>query len=213
MHSQLEAYLEEVATHLDALPVKQRNEELREMQAHLENAVIVSRELGQSEEEAVANVVMQFGTPEHLGGNLVWAWRRGDQRQNNRLFWKMTGCSAAFCTAIGLSESINRAHHGVDVLLLFFFLATILLSIWRCLPSKYLPAWWVWAISAQRPLPWTLRFILIAAGMFLCLNPFSIAYPLWMYVLKPAYSTLGLFSIFYWYYREYQKCMNTIISE
>jgi len=78
MHSLLEEYLSEVAIHLSALPAKRRNEELREMRAHLENAVIVSRELGQSEDEAAQNAVAQFGTPQDLGENVVWAWRRGE---------------------------------------------------------------------------------------------------------------------------------------
>ena len=77
MHSLLEDYLSEVAAHLSALPVKQRNEELREMRAHLGNAVIVSRELGQPEEEAAQSIITQFGTPQELSGNVVWAWQRG----------------------------------------------------------------------------------------------------------------------------------------
>ncbi len=76
MHSLLESYLSEVATQLSVLPENQCREELREMRTHLENAVIVSRELGQSEEEAAQGIVAQFGTPRDLGDNLVWAWRR-----------------------------------------------------------------------------------------------------------------------------------------
>jgi uncharacterized membrane protein len=86
MHSLLESYLSEVAAQLSALPVKRRNEELREMRAHLENAVVVSRELGQSEDEAAQGIVAQFGTPRDLGDNLVWAWRRG-ATQDRRSFW------------------------------------------------------------------------------------------------------------------------------
>ena len=77
MHTSLEAYLEQVAAQLSALPAKRRNEELREMRQHLLNAVTVNQELGQSKEDAAANAVMQLGTPEDLGENLVWAWRRG----------------------------------------------------------------------------------------------------------------------------------------
>ena len=77
MHSLLETYLSEVAAHLGALPPSRRSEELREMRTHLENAVIVNRELGQSEDEAAQNAVAQFGTPQDLGDNVVWAWRRG----------------------------------------------------------------------------------------------------------------------------------------
>ena len=82
MHSPLEAYLEQVAAHLSALPAKRRNEELREMRQHLQNAVTVNQELGQSEEDAAANAVLQFGTAEDLGSNLVWAWKRERTRNN-----------------------------------------------------------------------------------------------------------------------------------
>ena len=81
MHSLLEDYLSEVAAHLSALPAKQRNEELREMRAHLENAVVVNLGQGQSEEDAVRNALVQFGTAEDLGSDLVRAWRRGEKKK------------------------------------------------------------------------------------------------------------------------------------
>ena len=97
MPSLLEAYLEQVAAHLSALPTKRRNEELREMRQHLLNAVTVNRELGQSEDEAVQNAVMQFGTPEDLGGNLVWAWRRGVMLDKGG-FWSAVACASTMVT-------------------------------------------------------------------------------------------------------------------
>lgn len=98
MHRPLEAYLEQVAAHLSALPTKRRNEELREMRQHLLNAVTVNRELGQPEEDAVANSVMQFGTPEDLGNNLVWAWRRGEARNKKYTKQKRVRLSVLFGT-------------------------------------------------------------------------------------------------------------------
>ena len=86
MHRLLETYLSEVSAHLGALPPKRRAEELREMRAHLENAIVVSREMGRSEADAGAHAVEQFGTARDLGENLVWAWRRGVM-QNKRSFW------------------------------------------------------------------------------------------------------------------------------
>ena len=91
MHSLIEQYLSEVATHLSALPAKQRAEEMREMRTHLVNAVIVNRELGQSEDEAARNAVAQFGTARDLGENIVWAWRRGEKRRN----WGFWGAVAS----------------------------------------------------------------------------------------------------------------------
>ena len=96
MHALLEAYLEQVAVHLSALPTKRRQEELREISQHLRNAVTVNQELGQSEEDAAANAVMQFGTPEDLGGNLVWAWKR-ERRLDGRDFWGAAVCAPLLC--------------------------------------------------------------------------------------------------------------------
>ncbi len=94
MHTLLETYLSEIAAHLGPIPIKRRNEELREMRAHLENAAIVSRELGRTEDEAAQNAVMHFGTPEDLGSNLVWAWKR-ERKLNRRSFWGAAACTSA----------------------------------------------------------------------------------------------------------------------
>ena len=96
MSSLLDIYLDEVAAQLDALPVKRRSEELREIRQHLRNAVTVNRERGQSEDDAVANAVQQFGTPKDLGNNLVWAWRR-EEKLNRRSFWGAAIFSSAVC--------------------------------------------------------------------------------------------------------------------
>ena len=91
MHSLLETYLSEVEATLSALPTKRRAEELREMRTHLENAVIVNQEMGQSEDEAARTAVTQFGTARDLSENVVWAWRRGEKRQN----WGFWGAVAS----------------------------------------------------------------------------------------------------------------------
>ena len=97
MHSLLEAYLSEVAAHLSALPAERRNEELREMRTHLENAAIVNRELGQSEDEAAQNAVAQFGTPQDLGENVVWAWWRGEALNKRSLFGATAATTLMLC--------------------------------------------------------------------------------------------------------------------
>ncbi len=48
------------------------------MRTHLLNAVTVNREMGQSEDEAMQNAIVQFGTSAVLAENVVWAWRRGE---------------------------------------------------------------------------------------------------------------------------------------
>ena len=77
MHSLLETYLSEVAAHLRGLPVAGRNEELREMRAHLLSAVEAYQELGETEGEAMESTLRQFGPPSEVGSGLVKAWRRG----------------------------------------------------------------------------------------------------------------------------------------
>ena len=97
MHSLLETYLSEVAGHLGALPAKRRAEELREMRAHLENAALVSRELGQTEDEAAANAVAQFGAARDLGENVVWAWRRGEMLNRKSFFGATAATTLVLC--------------------------------------------------------------------------------------------------------------------
>ena len=77
MHTLLETYLTEIATHLSALPPKQRAEELREVRAHLLSAVEAYQKLGETEREAVESALRQFGPPPQVGSGLVKAWRHG----------------------------------------------------------------------------------------------------------------------------------------
>lgn len=104
MHHLLEGYLSEVTVYLGPLPTKRRDEELREMRAHLENAVIVNRELDQTEDEAAQNAVAQFGTPQDLGENVVWAWRRGET-QSKHSFWGAVVSTPLMLTCLLLLEN------------------------------------------------------------------------------------------------------------
>lgn len=102
MHSLLEDYLAEIASHLAPLPLARRDEELRELREHLLNTVAVNREKGQTEDEAALNAVQNFGTPETLGDEVVSAWRRGEWRKSLRSFG-----GAAF-SALALSLLLPR---------------------------------------------------------------------------------------------------------
>ena len=114
MHTLLESYLSEVAAHLSLLPPKRRDEELREMRTHLENAVIVNCELGQSEDEAAQSAVTQFGTPQELGENVVWAWRRGKALNKRSLLGAAATTTLTLCLAtlymnyVGLPPWLNQ---------------------------------------------------------------------------------------------------------
>ena len=46
MHNLLETYLSELTKQIGALPTKCRNEEMREIRVHLENAILANRNLG-----------------------------------------------------------------------------------------------------------------------------------------------------------------------
>ena len=105
MHSLLKAYLGEAAGHLAGLPAARRADELREMRAHLENAVIAGRELGRTEEEAVQDALAQFGTPEALGENLVQTWRR-EQMLNKRSLFGAAACTVVMTVALARITSL-----------------------------------------------------------------------------------------------------------
>ena len=64
------------------------------MRTHLENAVIVGRELGRTEDEAVMEALAQFGTPGVLADNLVQAWRR-ERALNLRSLFGAAACTVA----------------------------------------------------------------------------------------------------------------------
>ena len=104
MHKQLEDYLNEVAKSLGSLPPARRNEEMREIRQHLLNAVVIGKEQGQSEDEAVQIAVEQFGTPQNLGKNIVSAWRRGRARERLN-FWGAVACAFVLSFSLRIGES------------------------------------------------------------------------------------------------------------
>ncbi len=99
MHSLVEEYLSALAAQLSALPPKRRTEELREVRTHLENAVVVGREMGRTEDEAIRVAVAQYGTVEVVGQELTAAWRRGRER-DTRSFSGAVGCTVALTTGL-----------------------------------------------------------------------------------------------------------------
>jgi hypothetical protein len=98
MHRLLEHHLSEVAAHLSAMPAARRNEELREMRAHLENAVAVNRDRGLSEGQAVSAALEQFGAPAAVGHETLVAWRRGEALRR-RDFWGAAASVLVFSQA------------------------------------------------------------------------------------------------------------------
>ena len=96
MDKPLEKYLAEVSNYLGPLPLARREEEIKEMRQHLQCAITAYQDEGQSEEEASANAIKQFGKPEELGKKVVWAWRRADKREYIRSFLGAWLCFTAW---------------------------------------------------------------------------------------------------------------------
>ena len=143
-----------MSAHLGALPPKRRDEELREMRAHLENAMVVSRELGRSEDEASRAAITQFGTPKDLGGNLVWAWKRGRKMDRKSFF-------GAIATSLVLLNTVPYLMTALTCML-----AVPLVGLLRatchwpeaavsafCFLSVDLPAWLLIGAGAGRLFP------------------------------------------------------------
>ncbi len=76
MHSQLETYIQQVETGLEALPPEFRECEVEEIRQHIEAMVATRIELGQSETAAVAETLAQFGKGRKVSAGLVRAYER-----------------------------------------------------------------------------------------------------------------------------------------
>ena len=122
MHKQLEDYLTEVERRLGSLPKQRCDEELKEMREHLLNAVSTHRELGQLEESAMANAMAEFGTPQEVGANILWAWRRHLREASKKSFVKMASIWSLFYVFMMLTS----AHTLAQQQLVFCFWACTL---------------------------------------------------------------------------------------
>ncbi len=105
MHSLLEKYLSALTAQLNALPPKRRAEELREVRTHLENAVIVGREMGRTEDEAVKEALAQYGAADVVGQEVTAAWRR-EQTLNSRSLFGAAACTITVTAALARMTSL-----------------------------------------------------------------------------------------------------------
>lgn len=142
MHSLLDTYLKEVAGHLAGLPTARRTEEIREVRTHLENAVIVGQEMGQSEDEAARDALTQFGTSGELSENLVWVWRR-EQGLNRR---------SLFGAAVFTVGALFFLYFLFTKLLLIPFMALIAHSLGHSVTDAPFPAVCQWSSVVLRSL-------------------------------------------------------------
>ncbi len=111
MHSLLENYLAEVRARLTALPAERREEEMREMRQHLLNAAEANRELGQSEDEAAATALIQFGSVEEASESIRWAWDRDSRKASAKAF----GFGAAIWTVFHVYEGVTSYPSGTGI--------------------------------------------------------------------------------------------------
>jgi len=157
MHRLLEEYLSQVAIQLQAIPAKQREEELREISQHLTNAAIVHHEIHrQDEDEAAIAAIGEFGPPNELAAEMLSAWRRGEKKASSR---SLVGAilSTLACQSIGNSlylpflRSLGWPQHQDNIgavaiyMLLWQFTATVLTGtvIGRLFPKRAIAATWV----------------------------------------------------------------------
>ena len=142
MHRLLEEYLDQVATQLRTLPVKRRNEELREMRQHLLSTVEAHLELGATQQEAVEATLHQFGSSAEAASGLTRAWRRGQGAWLNVAKGGFLGAAAlwgvfAACTLFG--QYVAQRSNAVTTLIaphlepLFYILLFGLSALSGCL--------------------------------------------------------------------------------
>lgn len=110
MHSLLENYLAEVSAQLGSLLAKQRDEEMREMRQHLLSAMEANRDLGQTEDEAVANALTEFGTSEEASESILWAWRRDLRKKMRKQSWQACLIPTGIWTACYVFEGFQSPH-------------------------------------------------------------------------------------------------------
>ncbi len=196
MHSLLDTYLKEVAGHLAGLPTARRAEELREVRTHLENAVVVNQEMGQSEDEAARTALEQFGTPSELADSLDWAWRREERNRKQRSDWWVAGATVL----LGVLGVVVYPHGAALIGLMGGWV--LLIVGWRLLPPMWVPKWVSYRFG---PMSACQRWAYGAAILGLCaltsLHPFYVPHVLWTDILTRGLNISLALGILYLRYR------------
>ena len=94
MHNPLDDYLQEIEARLGSLPPKARKSEMHEMRAHLVYDIASRIESGQSEADAMAATLAQFGDVDDVADDLVRTHSR-IQALERRTFWRAVAWSLA----------------------------------------------------------------------------------------------------------------------
>lgn len=134
MHKQLEDYLAQVARQIASIPEPRRDEELKEMRAHLLMAVAAYQELGEAEDLAVASALKAFGTPSEASANVLIAWREFARKQIRKGFWTIGGIWSALFGFMALfaSNEADRSHWllGLAFTWLVCFVGMVVAPLW-----------------------------------------------------------------------------------
>ncbi len=134
MYKQLENYLAQVAQQIVSIPKPRRDEELKEMRAHLLMAVAANQEQGQKEEVAVANALKAFGTPTEASANVLIAWRNFAQKHIRMGFWRVGGIWSIFFVPMALFTSNASGRYfwllGLAFTWLVCFVGMIVSPLW-----------------------------------------------------------------------------------
>jgi hypothetical protein len=72
----IDCYLELLARELLSLPATRRDDEVREIRAHLVDAAAKGCDAGQADDEAMLSAMEQFGAPDVVGRRIAAVWRR-----------------------------------------------------------------------------------------------------------------------------------------
>jgi len=98
----LQNYLVELDCGLRPLALPERAAQVREVRAHLEEAVAARREAGATDADAQLSAIAQFGHAEDLARTMVEAWRRREKGLNRRGFWSAAALLLALNWALTL---------------------------------------------------------------------------------------------------------------
>jgi uncharacterized membrane protein len=165
MHQLIEDYLADVAAGLHPLPIKRRNEELKEMRQHLQNAVLVNKEFGQFEAEAVENAVEQFGVPQELAEHLVQTWRRGEKIENKRSFRGATASTLALLILQHQVDHFIAFHTNISRFLWPLGLYGYLIIVPLGLCVTILPGWVAGTFFQKRAVQGTAFALIVCNGI------------------------------------------------
>lgn len=108
MHKQLEDYMAQVAQQIASVPKPRRDEELREMRAHLVMAVAANQEQGQAESAAMASALEAFGTPDEASAGVLAAWRDSVRKDARKAFGRVGVIWSVFAGFMASSNNSDR---------------------------------------------------------------------------------------------------------